>query len=91
MLVAFVNVYCFAVANAYGSRFRRRSYALFLCQLFRFSEDLIRGQHPVHWNGVAPFRWTTDSQRLIAAGSVSDLDLPPRDEVAANQTVTFLG
>ena len=38
---------------------------------------------PVHWNGVAPFRWTTESQRPVAAGSASDFDLPPRDKFAA--------
>ena len=59
-------------------------------QLFHFGEDLIRGQHPIHWNGVALFRWTTKSQRSVAAGSAVDLDLPSRDECAANQTVTFL-
>ena len=90
MLVAFLCVNCFAVANSYGSRFWRRSFALFLCQSFHFSEDLTRGQHPVHRNGVAPFRWTSEPQRTVAAGSASDLDLPPRNEIAANQTVTFL-
>jgi len=82
--------YCFAVTNSYGSRFYRRSFALFGCHLFHSGEDLIRGQHPIHWNGVAPFRWTTQPQRPVAAGSASDLDLAPRDEFAANQTVTFL-
>jgi hypothetical protein len=90
VVVRFVGWHCFAVANTYGSRFWRRSFALFLCQLFHFGEDLIRGQYPVHWNGVAPFRWTTESHRPVASGSASDLDLPPRNEFAANQAVTFL-
>jgi len=66
------------------------SLALFARQLFHFRQDFIRGQHPIHRNGVAPFRWTIESQRSVAAGSASDLDLPPRDEFTANQAVTFL-
>lgn len=86
----FIGSHRFDVANSYGSRFWRRSFALFLCQSFHFGEDLIRGQHPIHRNGVALFRWTIEPQRTVAAGSASDLDLPPRNEIAANQTVTFL-
>ena len=81
---------CFAVANGYGSRFQRRSFALFLYQLFHLGEDLIRGQHPVHWDGVAPFRWTSESQRSVAASAASDLDVLPHNQVAANQTIAFL-
>ena len=86
----FIGSHRFAVDNSYDSRFWSRRFALFRCELFHFSEDLIRRQHPVHRNGVALFRLTIEPQRTVAAGSASDLDLPPRNEIAANQTVTFL-
>ena len=90
VVMRFIGSHRFAVDNSYDSRFWSRRFALFPCELFHFSEDLIRRQHPVHRNGVALFRWTIEPQRTVAAGSASDLDLPPRNEIAANQTVTFL-
>ena len=90
MHLLFVCVHPFAIGNGYNSRFCRRYFALLLCRSFHFGEDLIRGQHPVHRNGIAPFRWTTESQWTVAAGSASELDLPPGNELAANQTITFV-
>src|SRR5262245_58181492 len=89
MLVALVCVSGFAVANSYGSWFYHRSFVLFGCHFFYFGKDLIRRQNPVHRNGVAPFSGTTQPQWTVAVGSTSDLDFPPREEITANETVTF--
>ena len=63
---------------------------IFRYRRLRQRHEFVSRQHPIHRNGVALFRWTIEPQRTVAAGYASDLDLPPRNEIAANQTVTFL-
>jgi hypothetical protein len=61
VIVRFMAWRCFALVNSHSRRRQLMSCALFGCQLFHFGQDLIRGQHPIHRNGVAPFRWTIES------------------------------
>src|SRR4051794_18916664 len=90
LVAQFMRWHCATLADSHGDRWQLTSFELVGGQLFRFGENFICGKHPIHWNGVALFRWTIKSQRSVAAGSASDLDLTSQDEFAANQTVTFL-
>ena len=68
-----------------------RSVAVFFgYHSFHFRKDFVCEEHPIHRNRVAPLRRTAHLQPAHGASSDRYLDLAARNNVPANQAVTFV-
>ncbi len=55
-----------------------------------FYHDFIGWPHPIHRNRMTMFRRTNDAQRPVSTSAPNHLDIPPIDDFAANEAITFL-
>jgi hypothetical protein len=56
----------------------------------KICHNFVGRQDPIHWYRMATLRRTAEPQRPIPTSSAHDLDLLAGDNLAANQTITFL-
>lgn len=56
----------------------------------KICHNFVGWQDPIHWYRMATLRRTTEPQRSVPTCSAHDLDLLAGDNLAANETITFL-